>query len=119
MNDVTLGVTERNQICWGTSNTVLIYKKNDPFILDNYRPIALAPVLYKLWSNCLTLLLTNYVESRKILSSEQEGFRASNPASVRSFTSYYVLKTPTAIKKIYTCVTLTSKGHTLPLITLS
>jgi hypothetical protein len=33
---------------WMTSQTCLIHKKADPTILDNYRPIALAPVIYKL-----------------------------------------------------------------------
>ena len=38
--------------------------------------IALAPILYKLWASCQTILASNYVESHKILNSpEQEGFR--------------------------------------------
>ena len=32
---------------WMTSHTCLIYKKSDPSVLDNYRPIALATVIYK------------------------------------------------------------------------
>jgi len=44
--------------------------------LDNYRPIDLANALYKLWTNCIVILATDYIESRKILSPEQEGFRA-------------------------------------------
>ena len=43
-------------------------------MLDNYRPITLANTLYKLWTTCIVMLATNYVESRKILSPEQEGF---------------------------------------------
>ena len=60
---------------WLRTHTVLLYKKSDPLSLDNYRPIALAPILYKLWASCLTILASNYVESHKILSPEHEGFR--------------------------------------------
>ncbi len=44
-------------------------------MLDNYRPITLANALYKLWTTCIVILATVYIESRKILSPEQEGFR--------------------------------------------
>ena len=35
---------------WLLSNTILLYKKNDPYNLDNYRPTTLANVVYKLWA---------------------------------------------------------------------
>ncbi len=44
--------------------------------LYNYRPITLANFLYKQWNTCIVTLATNYIESRNIISSEQEGFRA-------------------------------------------
>ena len=47
-----------------------------PSRLDNCRPITLANALYKLWITCIVILATDYIESRKILSPEQEGFRA-------------------------------------------
>ena len=43
--------------------------------MDNYCPITLANALYKLWTTCTIILATDYIESRKILSPEQEGFR--------------------------------------------
>jgi len=60
---------------WLHSNTILLYKKGDPATLENYRPITLANALYKLWSTCIVMLATEYVENRKILRPEQEGFR--------------------------------------------
>jgi hypothetical protein len=33
---------------WLISNTILLYKKNDPYNLDNYKPITLA--MY--YTNC-------------------------------------------------------------------
>jgi hypothetical protein len=59
---------------WLQSHTILLYKKGDPTRLDNYRPITLANALYKLWTTCIVVLATDYIESRKILSPEQEGF---------------------------------------------
>jgi len=61
---------------WLQSHTILLYKKRDPTRLDNYRPITLANALYKLWTTCRVILATDYIESRKILSPEQEGLRA-------------------------------------------
>ena len=44
--------------------------------MDNYHPITLANTQYKLWTTCIVVLATDYIESRKNLSPEQEGFRA-------------------------------------------
>ena len=54
------GITPPN---WLLLNNVLLYKKNDPYNLDNYRPIPLANALYKLWASCLTILAMDYVEA--------------------------------------------------------
>ena len=60
---------------WLQSHTILLYKKGDPTLLENYRPITLAKSIYKLWTTCIVILATDYIEFRKILSPEQEGFR--------------------------------------------
>jgi hypothetical protein len=53
----------------------LLYKQNDPLDLTNYRPIALAFALYKLWTSCLNILASDFiVEAHKVLSPEEEGF---------------------------------------------
>jgi hypothetical protein len=56
---------------WLHSHTTLLYKKGDPATLDNYSPITLANALYKLWTTCIVMLATDYVESRKIRIPEQ------------------------------------------------
>jgi hypothetical protein len=48
---------------WMTSQTCLIHKKADPTILDNYRPIALAPTIYKLWTSIITDIASNFAEN--------------------------------------------------------
>jgi hypothetical protein len=53
---------------WLHSHTILLYKKGDPATLDNYRPITLANAIYKLWTTCIAMLASDYVESRKFLS---------------------------------------------------
>jgi len=77
-----LDETGTTPIHWLFSNTILPYKKNDPLNLDNYRPKIVANALYKLWATCLAILATNYVESHKIASLEQEGFRAGRSCSM-------------------------------------
>jgi hypothetical protein len=49
-----------------TSLTILLYKKLDPTVLTNHRPIALANS---------TDQLANYGEKHQILKNSQEGFR--------------------------------------------
>ena len=58
------------------STTILLYKKNDPRDLGNYRPIGLANTLCKLWTKLLAAVVSGYAERNHILSSGQAGFRA-------------------------------------------
>jgi hypothetical protein len=60
---------------WKTSLTILLYKKADPIILTNHRPIALANTIYKLFTSTITAQLANYGEKHQILQNSQEGFR--------------------------------------------
>jgi hypothetical protein len=66
---------------WLISYTILLYKKNDPYNLDNYRPKTLANVLYKLWASCLAILAMDYIKANKIISPEHEGFRPGRSCS--------------------------------------
>ena len=56
---------------------MLLYKgKGNPLWLENWRPIALAKTVYKLFSTVLTDTLSEYLKRHSILSWEQEGFQA-------------------------------------------
>jgi hypothetical protein len=46
-----------------------------PTIVTNYRSIALAYTIYKLFTSTLTSILTTFGEQHKILHHNQEGFR--------------------------------------------
>ena len=55
------------------SQTVLLFKKEDPLDI-NYRPIALADTMTKLYTGLLAECMTDFAEYHDILSSSQEGF---------------------------------------------
>ena len=61
---------------WKNSITILLYKKGDPYILTNHRPIALANKIYKLYISTFTSILSSYGETHHILHESQEGFKA-------------------------------------------
>ena len=42
---------------WKDSMTVMLYKKDDPYKVGNYRPIGLKRTVYKLWTATLTRVL--------------------------------------------------------------
>ena len=66
---------------WKISLTILLYKKGDPSLLTNHRPITLANTIYKLFTSTLTLILSAYGERHQILHDSQEGFRAERCTS--------------------------------------
>ena len=54
---------------------MLLHKKGSEHDLGNWRPIALANTLYKVWTGVIAECLYKYAEQFNILSSAQEGFR--------------------------------------------
>jgi len=89
---------------WLQSHTILLYKKGDPTHLDNYLPITLANAIYKLWTTCIVILATDYIESRKNRSPEQEGFRADTSYAIAvTHLSLCVEEAHTSKKDIILC----------------
>ena len=66
---------------WKTSFTILLYKKGNPYCLNNHRPIALANTIYKFFTSTFTSILATYGERHQILHDSQEGFRAERCTS--------------------------------------
>ena len=65
----------KTPLSWKHSTTVLFYKKNDPTLPSNYRPIALLNTVYKLWTRVICHMLMSFCEQYGLLSEPQEGFR--------------------------------------------
>ena len=59
---------------WRTSNTVLIHKKGDRGMLENWRPLALGDTVPKLFAALLADRLTDWAVTRGKLCSAQKGF---------------------------------------------
>jgi hypothetical protein len=57
------------------AKVVMLYKKGDPTLLDNWRPIALARTLYKIHSTMLTRILASWVYSSDAVSNGQDAFQ--------------------------------------------
>ena len=66
---------------WKISLTILLYKKGDPSLLTNHRPIALTNTIYEFFTSILTLILSAYGERHQILHDSQEGFRVERCTS--------------------------------------
>ena len=53
-----------------------VYKKGDPNMPDNYRPISVLPVVSKIFESLLKKQLVEYFEGRNLFCPEQFGFRS-------------------------------------------
>lgn len=78
---ILMWITGKTPTLWKESNTILLYKKGDSLDPGNYRPIALANTLYKLWSSTITTMIAKHAEDHHMLSSGQEGFRSHKNTS--------------------------------------
>uniref|UniRef100_A0A1B6K0Y6 Reverse transcriptase domain-containing protein n=1 Tax=Homalodisca liturata TaxID=320908 RepID=A0A1B6K0Y6_9HEMI len=76
--------------CLKITITVPIHKKGDKMNLNNYRPIALVPVISKLIETIVKNQLEYYFEHNNLISSSQYGFRKnlSTIKAVESIVSY-------------------------------
>ncbi|XP_070166141.1 uncharacterized protein [Polyergus mexicanus] len=59
---------------WKTSNTVLVYKKGDRDMLENWRPLALGDTAPKLFAALVADRLTDWAVTNNKLSPAQKGF---------------------------------------------
>jgi hypothetical protein len=77
---------------WKTSLTILLYKKSDPSILTNHRPIALINTIYKFFTSTITAQLASNSEKHQIIQNSQEGFRQERCTSRQLQTLIAVLE---------------------------
>ena len=60
---------------WKIANIIPVFKKNDPKMVSNYRPIALLSVISKIFEKCIYKYIYNHTVSNSILSNHQSGFQ--------------------------------------------
>ena len=72
---ILMWMTGSTPKAWKQSQTVLLHTRGSGHDLGNWRPIALANILYKLWTGVIAECLYKYAKHFNILSSVQEGFR--------------------------------------------
>jgi hypothetical protein len=70
------------------AKVIPLFKKNDPCIFDNYRPISLLPTFSKVIEKIVHKQLYQYFNQNKLIYSLQHGFRESY--STETATLYYV-----------------------------
>ena len=59
-----------------------LFKAKNKLNIKNYRPISLIPVISKIFEKYIYNELISYVESKKILSCEQSGFRKDSSTNI-------------------------------------
>lgn len=63
-----------------------IYKKGSKKLVDNYRPIALLPILAKIYEKIMHSRLTSFIDKFQILKKEQNGFQKNKSTTLAAFT---------------------------------
>ena len=72
-------IKKRTPNSWKNSHIFTIYKKGNPNNPLNYRPIALLPTTYKIYSMLINNRLSNFMEKNNCFSNMQGGFRKDRP----------------------------------------
>ena len=63
---------------WKKANVIPVHKKNEKYIVDNYRPVSLLPVTSKIFEKAIYHNLLKYIERENLLSINQSGFLAND-----------------------------------------
>ena len=71
-------------ISWKHSTTILLQKEPNNFNIDNWRPISLLSVEYKLFSHILNSCLINNIIENKLIPPEQIGFLPNRDVTMAS-----------------------------------
>ena len=58
---------------WKRSNVILVHKKEDKQIVNNYRPVSLLPIFGKILEKLFNSIM-DFLEEKNLLNSNQSGF---------------------------------------------
>ena len=100
---IIMWIAEETPACMKNSSTILLYKKGDPLVISNYRPIGLLNTTCKLWTSMISTIMHEYCEHHHIISTCQEGFMARRN-TIRQLTLMILTLQDAALtgKNIYT-----------------
>lgn len=65
-----------------------LYKKNDPYSMENYRPVAQLSVFSKILEYCFLDRLNSFLNKNNILTDNQFGFRG-NRSTIKAVHTFY------------------------------
>lgn len=61
-------------VCWKTARLTPVYKKGDVMQPDNYRLLAVSPVLYRMFASCISQCMTSWCVKHEVIPDTQFGF---------------------------------------------
>ncbi len=92
---------------WADTLVSLILKKGDPTLWRNYRPIAVAQLLGKIYATILQQRLSNWTESLGLRAPAQTGFRPGHATSHHAFVLQQLIaaqrKRRAGHRRLYVC----------------
>ena len=74
-NSLNYGIFPDN---WKRSNIVLVHKKGNKQLIQNYHPVSLLPITSTIFERLTFNLLHKFVEENSLFCSSQSGFRKND-----------------------------------------
>jgi hypothetical protein len=89
---------------WSATLVTLLFKKGDPTLWANYRPIAVVQLLTKVYAMILHQRLSAWAESTGVREPAQTGFRPNHATTHHAFVlQHHISKCKAVGKKLYCC----------------
>jgi hypothetical protein len=97
---------------WSATLVTLLFKKGDPADWSNYRPVAMVPLLPKLYCIILNHRLMTWAEAAGIRSPAQAGFRPERGTAHQAFVLQHIVTEYKRRKKpLFCCFIDLSKAY--------
>ena len=63
---------------WKTAKVIPLFKKEDPLSPQNYRPVAILPILSKILEKAIFIQIIQYMDKKKLIHPNHNGLRAAH-----------------------------------------
>ena len=74
---------------WTKSNIVLVHKKGDKHMINNYSPVSLLPVCGKILERLVFNSIFDFLDNNSLLSANKSGFRPSDSCESQLLSIYH------------------------------